>query len=89
MDDFEGMLQAMASELPSFGAEELAAFCEELVGLNLLEEAEPENRVPAAIEPLSNLEPPRILWQETLEQVAASCAFLPSQSELCNQVPSS
>jgi hypothetical protein len=87
MDDFEEMLRAMASETPPFGAEDLASFCDQLVGLELVEEAEPETRAPAAVEPLSNLEPPRILWQETLEIVAASCAFLPGQSPLCNQVP--
>lgn len=88
MDDFEGMLRAMAGAALPFGVEELAAFCDELVALDLLEAAEPENRLPVAVEPLSDLEPPKILWQETLEQVAASCAFLPGQNPLCNQVPS-
>lgn len=87
MADFDCMLQAMAIESPAFGTEDIASFCDELVALNLLEATEPEERVPAAIEPLSNLEPPRILWRETLDQVAASCAFLPAQNPLCNQVP--
>jgi len=87
MHDFEAMLRAMTSEALPFGVEDLASFCDQLVGLNLLEEAEPEKRLPAVVEPLSSLEPPRILWQETLEKVASSCAFLPAQNPLCNQVP--
>lgn len=30
---------------------------------------------------------PEILWQEKLEQAAATCAFLPGQNVLCGQVP--
>ena len=88
MEDFDSMLQAMTrAESPSFGAEILAAFCDELVELGLMEEGRSEQPVSVVIDPPADLEPPRILWQETLERVAASCAFLPGQNSLCNQVP--
>lgn len=50
--------------------------------------------VPGAAEPLPVLpgpldEPPRIVWIEQLQTVAAaSCAQVPDQSPICNQVPS-
>ena len=92
MNSFEDVLEAMASEAPAgeslaFGVEEIASFCDELVALDLLEAADPEETGPRSIEPPAVLEPPCILWQETLERVAASCAFFPAQNALCNQVP--
>ena len=92
MDSFDSVLEAMASGAPAgeslaFGVEEIASFCDELVAFDLLEAADPEETGPRSIEPPAVLEPPRILWQETLERVAASCAFFPAQNPLCNQVP--
>lgn len=88
MADSEAMLRALAAGgRPAFGIRELDAFLEKLVALGLAQRGEPEKREPAAFEPPEDLEPPRILWQETVEQIAATCAFMPGQSELCNQVP--
>lgn len=43
--------------------------------------------LPAISVPLA--EPPRVLWSEQLQSfAAASCAQLPDQSPICNQVPS-
>ncbi len=33
------------------------------------------------------IEEPEITWQETMQQVAGTCASLPAQNPLCNQVP--
>ncbi len=69
------------------GPREIESFLQELLNLALVEAAEPEKVKPTAIEPPANLETPKILWQETVEQVAASCAFFPATNPLCNQVP--
>ena len=61
MESFDVMLGTMAdaaSEAPAFGADDLAAFCRELLELHLIEEGEPEEQAPVAIEPPSKLEPP-------------------------------
>ena len=47
----------------------------------------PADRRTPALEPPTIPEPPRIVWQETVEQIAATCAFFPAQNPLCNQVP--
>ncbi len=88
MEDLPAMRRAMGSP-PAFGIEEVETFLNELVDLGLVERREPEKRSPVALEAPAELEAPRILWQETVEQVAATCAFLPGQSPLCNQVPMS
>ena len=81
----EVMHRAMGS--PPFGTEEIEAFLSELEALGLVQREEPEKRTPVAIEAPAELEAPRILWQEKVEQIAATCAFLPAQNPLCNQVP--
>jgi len=86
MEDLAAMRRAMGSPA-AFGIEEMEAFLDELVDLGLVQREEPEKRTPVALEAPGELEPPRILWQEKVEQIAATCAFLPSQSPLCNQVP--
>ena len=68
-------------------AADLDRFLEELLAAGLIEPGEPEKPAPVAIEPPADAAPPRIAWQETIEQVAMSCAFFPAQNPLCNQVP--
>lgn len=49
-------------------------------------------RVPEVAEqlaPPAPVEAPAILWQEEIRQAAGTCAFLPGQNPLCNQVPQS
>ncbi|MEM8962599.1 MAG: PqqD family protein [Acidobacteriota bacterium] len=41
------------------------------------------------VAPLVDLTPPAIIWSEAIPKVAATCAFLPGESDLCNQVPTS
>ena len=76
--------------------EELAAFCAELQELGLVEIVE-EDEAPLEVSPKSEqpftggprtkcADPPRIVWREEIQQVAASCAFLPGQNPLCIQV---
>ncbi len=73
---------------PAFGRGEIEAFLTELLDLGLAREvAEPEDRPDAAAEPPADLEPPRILWREEVEQIAGTCAFLPAMNPLCTQVP--
>ena len=93
-DDLDAMLRALAGGGdPPFDRAELEAFLRQLVelGLALPADDEPDGPAtsPTAIEPPDELEPPRILWQEEVEQIAATCAFMPGQSPLCNQVPMS
>ncbi len=85
----DGMLQALGADGadPPFGGGELEAFLGEMLDLGLIQEAEPENRAPVAVEPPETLEAPAIAWRETVEQVAASCAFFPGTTPICNQVP--
>lgn len=85
MEDCEAMRRAMGS--PDFGTEEIEAFLSELEALGLVLREKPEKPAPVAIEAPLELEAPRILWQEKVEQIAATCAFLPAQNPLCNQVP--
>jgi len=78
---------------------EVAAFCAELQELELVEvvgedgaptEVSPESEKPLSGGPTTEaVDPPRIVWREEIQQVAASCAFIDGQNPLCTQVPSS
>ncbi len=78
---------------PTFGEPEVTAFLAELADLGLVEErstevADSEHTPPMTeLEPAEELEPPKILWREDVEQIAGTCAFFPSQNPLCDQVP--
>ena len=94
MPDAEAMERALVAggDAEPLGVREIEAFLRELLDLGLVEAGEPEavaseGAAPAALEPPASLEPPEILWQETVEQIAASCAFFPATNPLCNQVP--
>ena len=87
MEDCEAMWRAMGS--PEFGTDEIQAFLDELVDLGLVRRERPETSAPVAVRAPDDPEPPRVLWQEKVEQIAATCAFLPGQSVLCTQVPMS
>ena len=89
MGDAHRMARAVvAGQAPEVDfAGQIEAFLSELLDLGLVEAAEPEEPKPVAIEPPAELETPKILWQETVEQIAASCAFFPATNPLCNQVP--
>jgi len=76
---------------------EVAAFCAELEKLGLVEGVE-EDEAPSEVSPESEMpppdgpqtvaaDPPRIVWREEIQQVAASCAFTPALNPTCNQVP--
>ena len=77
----------------------ISVFLEELVGLGLAEEQPPgpEACDPRRAEvarvtspdpgPADELDPPRVLWQEDVEQIAGTCAMFPSQNPICNQAP--
>ncbi len=87
MEDPASLRRAMGS--PDFGTDAIEAFLRELLALGLVLPEAPEERHPVALEAPEEPEPPRILWQEKVEQIAATCAFLPAQNPLCNQVPMS
>ncbi len=77
-----------SGEVTAFGREELDAFLAELLDRGLAREAAgPVEPAEAAVEPPAELEPPRILWREEVEQIAGTCAFLPAMNPLCTQVP--
>ncbi len=102
-DGPDAMLRALgASEPAPLSRAELEAFLRQLEDLGLVtaadgrrpgdpEAGDPEAGGPAAgpvpVEPPAESEPPRILWQEKVEQIAATCAFLPAQNPLCGQAP--
>lgn len=67
----------------------VAAFVEELRALGMLAEAPAPGGVPLSPpQDLVNGELPQLLWSERLQTlVAASCAQVPGQSDICNQVP--
>ncbi len=79
----------------SFGEPDIAAFLDQLVILGLVEEHELAEAGtlsasaggPAEGDPAEELEPPRVLWQEEVEQIAGTCAMFPSQNPLCDQAP--
>ena len=79
--------------------EDVAAFCTELQEVGLVEAVD-NDEVPSEDSPKAGLavtgcpenktvDPPRIVWREEIQQVAATCAFLPAQNPLCTQVPMS
>ena len=88
--DLDAMLQALAAggTSPGFGRDEIEAFLAELLDLGLARETATQV-VPreAPVEPPAELEPPRILWREEVEQIAGTCAFLPATNPLCTQAP--
>ncbi len=93
-DDAADLLRVVLGEGDStFGESEVMAFLAELADIGLAEERSGEavdtKRQPPAtvIEPAEELEPPRILWREDVEQIAGTCAFFPSQNPLCDQAP--
>lgn len=80
--------------------DQVETFLRELLELTLVEAVEPAEDSGSAVEPTEDAgpatdppdrrdlsEPPKILWRETVEQVAASCAFFPATNPLCDQVP--
>lgn len=78
------------AELPGAPAEPPAvidAFVSSLVQLGLVEEGEPLGPAPIPEAPAS-YERPRVVWNEALQQAAASCGFITGQTPLCTQVPS-
>ena len=60
-----------------------AAFLQQLVDLGLLMES--HDVVDGRLKDIDTK--PELLWQEPMLAVAATCAFLPAQSALCNQNP--
>ena len=88
-EDLQTMLAALGGDAADSPIEtaDLERFLQELLTAGLIESEEPEERRPVAVDRPPSLEPPKIEWQETLEQVAMSCAFFPAQNPLCNQVP--
>ncbi len=91
-------LERLAEELAAVGGRvelaDLERFCAELVELALLAAADPAPREEAAALPpppeAAERQPPTapaILWREAIRQAAGTCAFLPTMSPLCNQVP--
>lgn len=91
-EDSGVLLRLIAGDRPpTFGEPEIAAFINELVALGLAEE---QQRTAGAgtvelpiIELPEELDPPAIAWCEDVEQIAGTCAFFPSTSPICNQVP--
>ncbi|MEM9556089.1 MAG: PqqD family protein [Acidobacteriota bacterium] len=75
------------------GRESVGRFLEQLVALGVLEiegrdpSSESVEPTPRSGSPEPDGAGPRILWQEEIAQVAASCAFLPGQNALCNSAP--
>ncbi len=64
------------------------ALIEQLVELGLVKPADSSGEVsPQLFEQHSAEEELAVVWREALEQVAATCAFLPGQSALCNTAP--
>lgn len=77
---------------PAFGEREVMRFLDELVTLGLADQKPPTDTVAKVgprpdLESTEQLEPPAILWREEVEQIAGTCAMLPSQNPLCTQVP--
>lgn len=74
-------------------ASAVQGFVDQLVELRLLvevsdpAEAGKDGSEPPAPAPPAGAEAPALLWQEPVRKAAATCAFLPGQSPLCNQVP--
>ncbi len=102
--ELDRLMAATEKDERAFGERQIAGFLDELAGLGLVEERTEGPRAvdqepagpasPAAdqapdLGPAGQIEPPQILWQEEVEQIAATCAFFPSTSPLCNQVPMS
>lgn len=85
----------------SISIEDLETFLRDLLDSGLIERVEPDRaeseaepqgaepgrQRPVDLEPPPEGEPPRIEWRETVEQIAATCAFFPAQNPLCTQVP--
>jgi DNA-binding transcriptional MocR family regulator len=88
--------KSLADQL-KFNHDGVVAFCKELEEQGLVEGIEGDaapsadafesNEPPSADRIFEGVDPPRILWREKIQQVAASCAFLAGQNPLCNQVP--
>ncbi len=79
--------------------EDVESFCSELLTVGLVEVVN-EARAPMEVSPASDksnprdsrgedADPPCIVWREEIQHVAQTCAFLPAQNPLCNQVPTS
>ncbi len=66
---------------------ETADFLDRLSELGLVQIHEPVTEPGSETADFHLSEIPQILWQEKLEQAAATCAFLPGQNVLCGQVP--
>ena len=77
---------------PSFGEEDVATFLDQLVSFGLIEDRRQDAGEPApdaAPLPIESeaLKPPKVVWQEDVEQIAGTCAMFPSQSPICDQAP--
>ena len=73
-----------------FGESEIKSFLDQLSDYGLVEHR--------ALDAVSNrsdrpevldeaVDPPEILWQEEVEQIAGTCAMFPSTTPICNQAP--
>ncbi len=89
MPDSDAALEALrrTGVSPELERDEIETFLEELLDLGLVVEAEPGERPGADVEPPAELEAPKILWREEVEQIAGTCAFLPAMNPLCIQAP--
>ena len=91
VSDSEQLARMISSEEDgSQGVSVVEEFCRQLESLGLLLIADPEEAVnskPVEVPRPEELSPPRVLWQEALERIAATCAFMPAQNPLCTQVP--
>ena len=92
--DLRRIARLMSDEngCPPCDVAELERFCAELEELGLLHRAEPGETIaarPVEARPPKDTSPPAILWREEVRRLAATCAFLPGQNPLCNQVPTS
>ena len=87
------LLQMTVGEAkPSFGEDDVTAFLDQLASLKLIEALPRDAAEPVLdAEPLpvesEDLEPPKVLWQEEVEQIAGTCAMFPSTSPICDQAP--
>ncbi len=87
-EDLDRLGRLTADSEGSIDVSVLESFCEELSALGLVRPAEPgEPSSSVDVSPPGTLSPPRILWQEEVRQIAATCAFLPGENPICFQVP--
>jgi len=84
----DGLIDHVTSRESSIDRTAIVDFCDELVGLGLLEASQATSETEFVPGPTpDDLEPPVVVWHEPMRQAAASCAYLPAQNPLCNQAP--